>query len=777
MADSQNRRPRSRRPRAKPDGNPFQNQKQTSNSRGVVTDVQQIVGLGRPGFQNRSYPRPRDSKYLLQPPPSFFYLEEKVDPWDAANQAKLLQLENQIGTSPGAIKDLVTKFQQMREDERREMESRGLVDRLDTRKALSDAIVFIGTCQTMCPIFERVRRIYENDIKALEREPDGSVTARRAVKAFSRPAAGQPPALPSDVRPPRVLMETLGYLVQEIVPQLPKSQSFLWDRTRSIRQDFTYQHYVGPEAVICNEVIVRIHLLTLHIMAGDPGDYSSQQEIEQLNKALQTLDHLYKESQKNGIENPNEPEFRAYQLLSHLRDPEMDYMVTTLPPHVAQHPFVLLALELRALAASGTRQALIASFFKRVRSPDVPVLFQCLAETHFVSIRLAGIQALYRSLHHRTLRKYSLQRFEELLGFDQGGSEAFRSYYDLKTEGEFVLLEGFKEPESKKAMAQPCEKFISERLSFDVLAFPGVQARKVGPTDYEIRQFIDKLIAKEPIRQIVIQEHQKALKLKLQQKRDLEKAKAEAERQQAVAQAERAAAAKADAERSAQQAAAAKEEAERAAAARKAENERAMAMAAAHQLRKKQRDTFVSQVASNTLDLLLAAVQESTHYDISLLARAERLYRRSLAKKTLKMLRKEATSVVSRKRRLQEALEAEAMIRQTRPRRVRQNQPTTIDETHLSQLFRSRSRTSSTPPSPAVVEEPPKPIRPPSPLLFKPKKPVKRTVDVLDVPSLRLKRPTNERPVERPLQRPRVPAVPKAIQNLRNLISSALKDV
>lgn len=776
MADTQNRRPRPRRPKAKQDGNPFQRQ-QTNSARGVVQNVQQILGLGQQGFRNRNYPRPAESKFLLPPPPSFFHLEEKVDPWDAANQAKLLQLENQIGTSPGAIKDLVTTYQRMREDERREMESRGLVDRLDTRKALSDAIVFIGTCQTMCPIFERIRRIYENDIKALEREPDGSVTARKAVKAFSRPAAGQPPALPSDVRHPRVLMETLGYLVQEIVPQLPKSQSFLWDRTRSIRQDFTYQHYLGPEAVICNEVIVRIHLLTLHIMAGDPGEYSSQQEIEQLNKALQTLDHLYRESRKHGIDNPCEPEFRAYQLLSHLRDPEMDYMVATLPPQVAQHPLVLLAVELRALAASATRQALIASFFKRIRSPDVPVLFQCLAETHFVAIRLAGIQALYRSLHHRTSRKYSLQRFEEFLGFDQGGSEAFRSYYDLKTDGEFVLLEGLKEPEDKKAMRQPCEKFISDRLTFDVLAFPGVQARKIGPTDYEIRQFIDKMIAKEPIRQVVVEEHKKALKAKLQQKRELEQTKAEAQRQQAAAEAERAAAAEAEAQRVAAQAAAAKAEAERVAAAKRAEAERSAAMAAAHQLRQQQRDTFVSHVASNVLDLLLAVVQENTSNDVLLLAQAERLNRRRLVKKALKKLRTKAMLAVNKKKREKEVLEADAVLRQARPRRVRQNIPSSVNEADLSELFRIRSHTSSTASSPAVVEKPPEPIQPPSPLFFKPKKPVKRTVDVLDVPSLRPKKPTMKRPVERPVARPRESSVPKAIQNLRNLISSALKDV
>ena len=52
---------------------------------------------------------------------------------------------------------------------RSEMENRGLVDQQDTRKDLKDAIVFVGTCQDMCPTFERVRRAYEKDTKPFEK--------------------------------------------------------------------------------------------------------------------------------------------------------------------------------------------------------------------------------------------------------------------------------------------------------------------------------------------------------------------------------------------------------------------------------------------------------------------------------------------------------------------------------------------------------------------------------------------------------------------------------
>lgn len=802
MNDVQARKPRPRRNGkasssrpATPAENPFQAR---PGARQVVTSVDQILALGRSNFGARNYPRPQESKYLLKGPPSYHELAEKVDPWDAQNQARLLSREQQIGNGSGAIKQLATEFQQMREEERREMEQRGLVDRLDTRKALSDAIVFIGTCQTMCPTFERIRRTYENDIKNLEREPDGTVSARRAVKAFSRPAAGQPPALPSDVRPPRVLMETLAYLVSEIVPQLPKSQSFLWDRTRSIRQDFTYQHYVGYEAIVCNEVIVRIHLLTLHIMAGDPGDYSSQQEIEQLNKALQTLDHVYRESRARGMICENEPEFRAYQLLSHLKNPEMDYMVSTLPTNVARHPYVVLAQELRALAASASREALIALFFKRIRQPDVPVLFQCLAETHFVPIRLSGLQALSRSLHRKASRKYSLARFEQMFGFDAGTSSEFLKYYDVPFDNEFLLLENFNEQTAadKQTMAQPCEKFISDRLDFSVLAFPGISAQARGPSDFEIRRFVDKMIAAQ-VRGAVQTAQQKVLRQKLQNKRaeeaqrveQAEREKAERERA-AQEKAQREQAEREARERSERAAAEAKAEAKRVAAVHQAEQERLAAVrreeAAKRQRREQLRDEFVSRVSATVLSQLLTEVELKVKSDVAILVHAENQNRSRLVHRVFRRLRSQAKAFQLSQRRARETTEAAALLRAQRPRRVRSRSQhhESIDETHLSQLFRKASQSPATPSSPALPVSP-GPIdrsipqnglraSQPAPKTKQPT--LKRPVDVLDVPSLRAKKPVTAFPIAPP-PRPRVPAVPHAIQNLRNLISKALSDV
>ncbi|KAK9363878.1 SAC3/GANP/Nin1/mts3/eIF-3 p25 family-domain-containing protein [Lipomyces starkeyi] len=355
---------------------------------------------------------------------------QNVDPddgWDARNQAAMNKLEE---TWIGDLQDLYDNLQQLRNKERLEMERRGLVDKQDTRKTLNEAIVFTGTCMDMCPVFERVRRARENNISPAERNASGKYDRNLAVKAFSRPAAGQPPPLPSDVRPPGILQATLTYLIDNIVPSLPESHShaFLWDRTRSIRQDFTYQNYSGYEAVDCNERIARMHIVCLHVMAGSDVEYSRQQELEQFNKALQTLSELYLDAKKHGAQCPNEAEFQAYRLLSHLRDPDIDRQIQDLPRNIFLDSIVQLALELRSLAQQNNitergytntenAQNMFIRFFKLVKSSAVPYLMACLAEVHFNDIRMWALKSMAPGYHKRG-KPYIASHLVEFLGCD-----------------------------------------------------------------------------------------------------------------------------------------------------------------------------------------------------------------------------------------------------------------------------------------------------------------------------------------------------------------------
>lgn len=361
--------------------------------------------------------------------------------WDKTNQEKMLQLE--ASNTGNDYQGIYEEFQKMREVERLKMEELGLVDAEHIAKDLNDAIAFQGSCLDMCPTFERVRRALENNVKSFEKDPQTNRISRsRAVKAFSRPAAGQPPPLPSDVRPPHVLKNTLDYLVDNALQQLPASHSFLWDRTRSIRQDFTYQNFFGPEAIDCNERIVRIHLISLHIMAGSDVEYSQQQELEQFNKALQTLIEIYDDIRNHGGKAPNEAEFRAYYLLSHLRDPELEREIQSLPNDIMLDSNVQLALYFRSIVAQNNivergyintpgASNLFYDFFKVVYSERTPLLLACLMETHFNEIRFYALKSMTRSYHSKS-KKYPAHQLKDLLGFDTVENLVkFVSYYDV----------------------------------------------------------------------------------------------------------------------------------------------------------------------------------------------------------------------------------------------------------------------------------------------------------------------------------------------------------
>jgi len=116
----------------------------------------------------------------------------------------------------------------------------------------------------------------------------GRIDREFAVKAFHRPAAGLEQALPSDVRPPHILKSTLDYLIESIIGgkhSLEAVHSFVRDRTRSIRQDFTLQNNRGDEAINAHERIARFHILCLHQLCLSK-DFSVQQEMEQLRKGI-----------------------------------------------------------------------------------------------------------------------------------------------------------------------------------------------------------------------------------------------------------------------------------------------------------------------------------------------------------------------------------------------------------------------------------------------------------------------------------------------------------
>ncbi|OBT67250.1 hypothetical protein VE03_02677 [Pseudogymnoascus sp. 23342-1-I1] len=377
--------------------------------------------------------------------------------------------------------------------------NKGLIDDPDKPKKLSEAIDFKGTCDGMCPRFEQITRIMEHDVKNLEKELafDGSLwpAPQKMIKAYGRSSAGQDAPLPSDIRMPSALRKTLDYLIQDVLGdenRLATVHNFLWDRTRSIRRDFTFQQASLTAAdyideVYCLETIARFHVIALHQMS-DPfntsDDFSEHQEIEQLGRTLLSLIHTYEDCKSQKIPCDNEAEFRAYFVIYHARNPAMmeavqdwgkdfwesDEIQTATALVECLHNIWEINGPLKPQSASEIALNMYSRFFKIIRQPEVSYTTACFAEIHFNSVRktaLMTILSAYRKQREQST-DWTLPTLNTYLHFDTlDDAEAFIEGHGLyiKEGPEEAYLDfnsgsSLTEPETK--IKQPHSKKLVE---------------------------------------------------------------------------------------------------------------------------------------------------------------------------------------------------------------------------------------------------------------------------------------------------------------------------
>ncbi|KAJ4762542.1 SAC3/GANP/Nin1/mts3/eIF-3 p25 family [Rhynchospora pubera] len=184
----------------------------------------------------------------------------------------------------------------------------------------------VGTCPDMCPAKERAQRERLRDLSVLERlnEDTTKTSPTLAVKKFCRTISSADVNV-SDIRPLPVLKQTLDYLMKlldstnfpfEIV------HDFIFDRTRSIRQDLTMQNLVSPEAAQIYEDIVKFHIISHQKLAkcwGRPEISSlCHLNVEQLIKCLLSLYDMYQVIGKGKCTSNKEAEFYSLYVLLHL---------------------------------------------------------------------------------------------------------------------------------------------------------------------------------------------------------------------------------------------------------------------------------------------------------------------------------------------------------------------------------------------------------------------------------------------------------------------------
>lgn len=244
---------------------------------------------------------------------------------------------------------------------------------------------------------------------------------KQMVKRFRRSAAGYDEQLPSDIRPPRVLQRTLNYLFDEVIGGAPLAtvHKFVWDRTRSIRNDFSIQRVTKLDdlkiAIDCFERIARFHILSLHQLSRqdeDNGEFDHHQEREQLNNTLLSLMYYYDDS-RSILTSANEAEFRAYCIIFEIQDqrPDLEDRVQLWPRSLIYDKRVQIALKIYAAAGNSSdeqgplrprtsfsiAQANSARFWALVQSQAVPYILACVAEIYFNFIRSTALETIWKA--------------------------------------------------------------------------------------------------------------------------------------------------------------------------------------------------------------------------------------------------------------------------------------------------------------------------------------------------------------------------------------------
>lgn len=272
----------------------------------------------------------------------------------------------------------------------KEKEWRSTGAKIDIR----DAKALVGACKTMCPLKEFEQRIEQRDIHGFEKL-DGDPKFERAVKKYRRSAAISEQPKPEDIRPPHVLERTMTHLktVCDYSASFADIHNFVRDRTRSVRQDYTYQGVVDEGCIRIHEECVRFHILSEHRLHGHDAEvFSSRQNVEQLSKCLISLRQMYSQRREdNNPSSPNEPEIQAYYILTQMSDPRTCVqLMTSLAPEVRQSSEVEFALSV--VKATSTSLIDFTTFFSCMR--EGPYLMTCLMQAQATEMRMKGLQVI-----------------------------------------------------------------------------------------------------------------------------------------------------------------------------------------------------------------------------------------------------------------------------------------------------------------------------------------------------------------------------------------------
>ncbi|KAG4437244.1 hypothetical protein IFR05_007260 [Cadophora sp. M221] len=447
--------------------NPFGASNDASSSPAVFAKAATNGSSPKPNFVPTSKPGVPSNTPMFSKPPSSFGSPAAAKPAANSLAAKVeqqlkkdrivpppmpmydLMFERQLLSIPEMFQHL-QNYKAYQDKVRSSLMKAGLIDDPEKPKSLKDAIDFKGTCEEMCPEFEKIERLVESRVDVSEKgvQPDGTPTRHavmdKMVKILARSSAGQSAPLPSEVRTTAALRRTVDYLMKDVLTEanISKVHGFLWNRTRAIRRDFVFHSFMSPpelvDQVYCLETIARFHTISLHLMSK-PENYSetfdTHQEFEQLGNTMISLMQAYGDCKANGVICKNEAEFRAYLVVIQRKsNPGLLEMVHSWGWDLFEAKEVKIALgmaealgnnwdmhgPLKPTAPTNIAQNAFSRFFDIVEDKNTSYTMACFAEIWFNDAREAIVRTILASYRKQRnqIKDWTVPVLNEYLRFD-----------------------------------------------------------------------------------------------------------------------------------------------------------------------------------------------------------------------------------------------------------------------------------------------------------------------------------------------------------------------
>nr|XP_046247993.1 SAC3 domain-containing protein 1 isoform X2 [Scatophagus argus] len=325
-----------------------------------------------------------------------------------------------------------------------------------------------GTCQTMCPARELRDREVQNRLHRFEmvagterhRQPRGDPL--RAVKEYSRPAAGKDLTNPKDLRPPDVLLKTVCFLIDDIAasPHLrpwTEVYSFVFDRLRGVKQDMIIQRVSGLSCVAILERMVRFLVYASYRLCGEPLRlYDPCINDTHLQENLSWLLDCY--TTGTGP-HPNQEEFQALGLLYNLGSTCAMQHIMELPEQLRSSRAIKLALSINRAFLERNPVCLLRL------AQRLNFLQSCALHRHLVACR-RDLLLLYSHGYSSRSCRFPLDRLAQLLFLDTPLTTQLCQAYGLEVnqDNQVVFFKAaFAEPEQGKLHCKLYHNIVAEK--------------------------------------------------------------------------------------------------------------------------------------------------------------------------------------------------------------------------------------------------------------------------------------------------------------------------